>query len=116
MGIEEGRKGKVRDNEEKELCISSDILSFASRLREISNELLMTQQEAESLKMLIGQGEVYVGTAREDIYFYYERLSEMILKLSDYYRLGDKSAREIYNSMTNLDVYLAGLFHHKKGK
>lgn len=102
------------EGKERNLCISEEILTYGSRLREIGKELSMTFQEIERVMKLVGEGEVYIGAAREDIYFYYARLSEMVLKLSEYYELGDKSAREIYVSMMNLDAYLASLFERIK--
>lgn len=102
--------GKLNEGSEQRIAASEDILTYAGRFREIGNELITTIQEVEDFKRLIGENEAYAGEALEDIYFYYSRLNDILCKLTNYYYLGDSIARNMYESMMNLDAYIAQLY------
>lgn len=100
----------MKEGSEQRIAASEEILSYAGRLREIGDALLTTIQEVEDFKRLVGKSEVYAGEAQEDMYFYYNRLNEIICKITGYYYLGDSIARDMYVSLMDLDAYIAGLY------
>lgn len=98
---------KAYESGKETISASEEILPYAVRLHEIGNELIITHQEIQNMKLLIGTGRVYEGEAIQDIYFYYNRLDEMVGKLANYYFLGDKVAREVYITLMKMDEYIA---------
>lgn len=100
----------MNDGSDYRIAVADEILDYAKRFKEIKDALCITIQEIEDFKRLVGQCDVYKGEAQNDMFTYYERLSEIIYKCCEYYDMGGSLARYMYVQFMDLDAAIARLY------